>query len=174
VADDTIIGLPANLFYSTGIPVCVLVLKRPIKTVVSTHHALFFKFAAGSGKKAGEFYTPQRISDILSAPPAGRGRGTMRSMVEGGWVPESNEKTGRDSARYAKQRRLCPLRLASTSPAERGRSRRPARYSAASFTRAGSGSVPVQGCSATSNSTPSGPYSLTSKPPTRSALDWSM
>ena len=30
-------------------------------------------------------------------------------------------------------------------------------YSAASFTRAGSGSVPVQGCSATSNSTPSGP-----------------
>jgi type I restriction enzyme M protein len=25
------------------------------------------QFAAGSGKKAGEFYTPQRISDILSA-----------------------------------------------------------------------------------------------------------
>jgi len=25
---DTVIGLPANLFYSTGIPVCVLVLKR--------------------------------------------------------------------------------------------------------------------------------------------------
>ena len=25
---DTIIGLPANLFYSTGIPVCVLVLKK--------------------------------------------------------------------------------------------------------------------------------------------------
>src|SRR5690606_12085733 len=25
---DTIIGLPANLFYSTGIPVCILVLKR--------------------------------------------------------------------------------------------------------------------------------------------------
>ncbi|MFY8134296.1 MAG: HsdM family class I SAM-dependent methyltransferase, partial [Aquimonas sp.] len=25
------------------------------------------QFAAGSGKKAGEFYTPQRVSDILSA-----------------------------------------------------------------------------------------------------------
>jgi type I restriction enzyme M protein len=25
---DTVIGLPANLFYSTGIPVCVLVLKK--------------------------------------------------------------------------------------------------------------------------------------------------
>ena len=25
------------------------------------------QFAAGSGKKAGEFYTPQQISDILSA-----------------------------------------------------------------------------------------------------------
>ena len=29
---DTIIGLPANLFYSTGIPVCVLVLKKCKKT----------------------------------------------------------------------------------------------------------------------------------------------
>lgn len=28
---------------------------------------LIGKFAAGSGQKAGEFYTPQRISDILSA-----------------------------------------------------------------------------------------------------------
>lgn len=28
---DTIIGLPANLFYSTGIPVCILVLKRCVK-----------------------------------------------------------------------------------------------------------------------------------------------
>ena len=28
---------------------------------------LIGQFAAGSGKKAGEFYTPQRISDILSA-----------------------------------------------------------------------------------------------------------
>lgn len=25
---DTVIGLPANLFFSTGIPVCILVLKK--------------------------------------------------------------------------------------------------------------------------------------------------
>src|ERR1700745_2708868 len=25
---DTVIGLPANLFYSTGIPVCIMVLKK--------------------------------------------------------------------------------------------------------------------------------------------------
>ena len=25
---DTVIGLPANLFYSTGVPVCILVLKK--------------------------------------------------------------------------------------------------------------------------------------------------
>ncbi|MCY4542007.1 MAG: N-6 DNA methylase, partial [Rhodobacteraceae bacterium] len=29
---DTVIGLPANLFYSTGIPVCILVLKKCKKT----------------------------------------------------------------------------------------------------------------------------------------------
>ena len=29
---DTIIGLPAKLFYSTGIPVCILVLKKCKKT----------------------------------------------------------------------------------------------------------------------------------------------
>jgi type I restriction enzyme M protein len=28
---------------------------------------LIGKFAAGSGQKAGEFYTPQQISDILSS-----------------------------------------------------------------------------------------------------------
>ena len=25
---DTVIGMPSNLFYSTGIPVCILVLKK--------------------------------------------------------------------------------------------------------------------------------------------------
>lgn len=34
---DTVIGLPPNLFYSTGIPVCILVLKKNAKT----HHVLF-------------------------------------------------------------------------------------------------------------------------------------
>lgn len=36
-------------------------------TLGDAYEYLLDKFAAGSGKKAGEFYTPQRISDILSA-----------------------------------------------------------------------------------------------------------
>ncbi len=35
-------------------------------TLGDAYEYLIGKFAAGSGKKAGEFYTPQRISDILS------------------------------------------------------------------------------------------------------------
>jgi type I restriction enzyme M protein len=36
-------------------------------TLGDAYEYLLGQFAAGSGKKAGEFYTPQRISDILSA-----------------------------------------------------------------------------------------------------------
>lgn len=36
-------------------------------TLGDAYEYLIAQFAAGSGKKAGEFYTPQRISDILSA-----------------------------------------------------------------------------------------------------------
>ncbi len=36
-------------------------------TLGDAYEYLISQFAAGSGKKAGEFYTPQRISDILSA-----------------------------------------------------------------------------------------------------------
>jgi type I restriction enzyme M protein len=36
-------------------------------TLGDAYEYLLGRFAAGSGKKAGEFYTPQRISDILSA-----------------------------------------------------------------------------------------------------------
>src|SRR4030095_13133919 len=36
-------------------------------TLADAYEYLIGQFAAGSGKKAGEFYTPQRISDILSA-----------------------------------------------------------------------------------------------------------
>jgi len=38
-----------------------------IDTLGDAYEYLIGQFAAGSGKKAGEFYTPQRISDILSA-----------------------------------------------------------------------------------------------------------
>lgn len=36
-------------------------------TLGDAYEYLIGQFAAGSGKKAGEFYTPQRISDVLSA-----------------------------------------------------------------------------------------------------------
>jgi hypothetical protein len=32
INSDTVIGLPSNLFYSTGIPVCILVLKKSINS----------------------------------------------------------------------------------------------------------------------------------------------
>ena len=38
-----------------------------IDALGDTYEYLIGQFAAGSGKKAGEFYTPQQISDILSA-----------------------------------------------------------------------------------------------------------
>jgi type I restriction enzyme M protein len=38
-----------------------------VDTLGDAYEYLLGQFAAGSGKKAGEFYTPQRISDILSA-----------------------------------------------------------------------------------------------------------
>jgi len=44
---------------------------KPFKTDADTlgdaYEYLIGQFAAGSGKKVGEFYTPQQISDILSA-----------------------------------------------------------------------------------------------------------
>jgi type I restriction enzyme M protein len=38
-----------------------------IDALGDAYEYLIGQFAAGSGKKAGEFYTPQQISDILSA-----------------------------------------------------------------------------------------------------------
>ena len=32
---DAVIGLPANLFYSTGIPVCIIVLKNAAHKIIS-------------------------------------------------------------------------------------------------------------------------------------------
>ncbi|MES2741496.1 MAG: type I restriction-modification system subunit M [Pseudomonadota bacterium] len=53
-----------------------------IDSLGDAYEYLIGQFAAGSGKKAGEFYTPQQISDILSAivtldsqePPTGKKR----------------------------------------------------------------------------------------------------
>ena len=58
-------------------------------TLGDAYEYLIGQFAAGSGKKAGEFYTPQRISDILSAivtldsqePKTGR-RANLASVMD--------------------------------------------------------------------------------------------
>lgn len=59
---DTVIGLPANLFYSTGIPVCILVLKKCKKS----DDILFINAAEHSlrGKKQNSL-SPEHIAKII-------------------------------------------------------------------------------------------------------------
>lgn len=59
---DTVIGLPANLFYSTGIPVCILVLKK-----CKRHEDVLFINAAEDYKpgKRQNSLTPEHIDTIL-------------------------------------------------------------------------------------------------------------
>ncbi len=60
---DTVIGLPANLFYSTGIPVCILVLKRCKKP----DDVLFINAAAHfeKGKRQNQLLE-EHIEEIVS------------------------------------------------------------------------------------------------------------
>ena len=60
---DTVIGLPANLFYSTGIPVCILVLKKCKKSddVLFINAAEHFE----KGKKQNTLL-PEHIDKIIS------------------------------------------------------------------------------------------------------------
>ncbi len=59
---DTVIGLPANLFYSTGIPVCILVLKKCKKPddVLFINAAEHFE----KGKRQNRL-TPDQIAKIV-------------------------------------------------------------------------------------------------------------
>jgi type I restriction enzyme M protein len=57
---DTVIGLPANLFYSTGIPVCVLVLKKCKKT----DDVLFINASSPENFEKGKRQNMLRESDI--------------------------------------------------------------------------------------------------------------
>lgn len=67
---DTVIGLPANLFYSTGIPVCILVLKKCKKPNdvlfinASEHYA---KDKRQNRLRTGENGEPDDIEKIISA-----------------------------------------------------------------------------------------------------------
>jgi type I restriction enzyme M protein len=59
---DTVIGLPANLFYSTGIPVCILVLKKCKKP----DDVLFINAAGHFEKdKRQNQLKPEHISKII-------------------------------------------------------------------------------------------------------------
>ncbi len=61
---DTVIGLPANLFYSTGIPVCILVLKKCKKA----DDVLFINAAKrfDPGKRQNQL-SKNHINDIITA-----------------------------------------------------------------------------------------------------------
>ncbi len=67
---DTVIGLPANLFYSTGIPVCILVLKKCKKH----DDVLFINAAEGfeKGKRQNQLTDKhiKRIIDTYQGRPA--------------------------------------------------------------------------------------------------------
>ena len=59
---DTVIGLPANLFYSTGIPVCILVLKKCKKS----DDVLFINASENYEKgKRQNYLSPNQIGKII-------------------------------------------------------------------------------------------------------------
>ncbi|EEB8114563.1 type I restriction-modification system subunit M [Salmonella enterica subsp. enterica serovar Enteritidis] len=61
---DTVIGLPANLFFSTGIPVCILVLKRCKKS----DDVLFINAAEHFEKgKRQNYLLPEHIDKIIES-----------------------------------------------------------------------------------------------------------
>ena len=61
---DTVIGLPANLFFSTGIPVCILVLKRCKKS----DDVLFINAAEHFEKgKRQNYLLPEHINKIVES-----------------------------------------------------------------------------------------------------------
>ena len=59
---DTVIGLPANLFYSTGIPVCILVLKKCKKPDDVLFINAFDRFEKG---KRQNFLSDEHIEEII-------------------------------------------------------------------------------------------------------------
>ncbi|WP_439502532.1 type I restriction-modification system subunit M [Aminobacter ciceronei] len=75
---DTVIGLPANLFYSTGIPVCILVLKKCRKP----DDVLFINAAEHfvKGKRQNQL-TNNQIEDIVETYQHRRERGRYSRRV---------------------------------------------------------------------------------------------
>jgi hypothetical protein len=83
---DAIIGLPANLFYGTGIPACILMLNKD--GAAKRDHVLFInadrEYSEG---KAQSFLRPSTVSSMLVAPA------WMISAIAGGSRrPRSKQK----------------------------------------------------------------------------------
>ncbi|MBP7096252.1 MAG: type I restriction-modification system subunit M, partial [Spirochaetia bacterium] len=85
---DTVIGLPANLFYSTGIPVCILVLKKCKKPddVLFINAAEHFE----KGKRQNQL-TDKHIEDIVTTYQLRKKRDrysrrvSMKEIVDNGY-----------------------------------------------------------------------------------------
>ena len=90
VSPDTLADAPEKLgktYADRNAKLCTIITKiaeglaefsTDSDTLGDAYEYLIGQFAAGSGKKAGEFYTPQRISDILSAHRHARQPGARR------------------------------------------------------------------------------------------------
>jgi len=72
---DTVIGLPANLFYSTGIPVCILVLKKCKKPVLFINAAEHLE----KGKRQNRL-TEAHIARLSPPTNSGSKRSTIPSV----------------------------------------------------------------------------------------------
>jgi type I restriction enzyme M protein len=84
---DTVIGLPANLFYSTGIPVCILVLKkckRPDDVLFINAAEHFVK-----GKRQDQL-TEQHIENIVATYQHGKGQDRYARRVSIKEIAEKN------------------------------------------------------------------------------------
>lgn len=83
---DTVIGLPANLFYSTGIPVCILVLKKCKKS----DYVLFINAAEHfeKGKRQNRLL-PEHIDKIIDTYQFRRSQERYSRIVDMGEI-ESN------------------------------------------------------------------------------------
>lgn len=87
---DTVIGLPANLFYSTGIPVCILVLKRCKKP----DDVLFINASDSENFEKGKrqnFLLPKHIDKIIETYQFRREEERYSRRVEMEVIAEKND-----------------------------------------------------------------------------------
>jgi type I restriction enzyme M protein len=84
---DTVIGLPANLFFSTGIPVCLLVLKKCKKS----NDVLFINAAKDFEKgKRQNILLPEHIDKIVETYQFRKEQDRYSRRVSMGEIEENN------------------------------------------------------------------------------------